>query len=53
MTQNDNLGCCSGTSGCCRVISDNVGKEIKINNKQITIDFLYLDPQCMYPLPRY
>lgn len=43
MTQNDNLGCCSGTSGCCGVISDNVGKEIKINNKQITIDFLYLD----------
>jgi len=34
MTQNNNLGCCTGTPGCCGVISDNAGKEIKgsVNN---------------------
>jgi|GEM_PF-3195321 len=43
MTQNNNSRCCSGTPGCCGVISNNAGKGIKINNKKITIDFLYLD----------
>lgn len=43
MTQNNNSVCCSGTSGCCGVISNNIGKEIKMNDKKITIDFLYLD----------
>lgn len=43
MTQNDNLGCCSGDPGCCGSIPDNASIEIKLNKKQITIDFLYLD----------